>query len=194
MSGTGSDITLLLQRSAGDPQARSALIEAVYDQLRILARARMAGERRGHTLDATGLVHEAFVRLLGDADVSFRDRAHFFHAAAQCMRRILVDHARARGAEKRGGGLSRLPASMLELAEAPPDQVLQLDDAITALSREDERAAHVVYLRFYAGLEVDDVADIMQVSPRTVKRDAAWARARLMQIIADRHEPNDAAD
>ncbi len=192
MHQSRADITALLAAGPADPDAQARLLAAVYDQLRLIARSRMAGERKGHTLDATGLVHEAFVRLLGGADVNWQDRAHFYRTAAQTMQRILVDHARARGAEKRGGGRMRLPASMIELAaDEDPQAVLALDDAIEALSREDERAAEIVRLRFYAGLGVETVADLLGVSDRTIKRQWAHARARLYQLLTgdDRDAP-----
>ena len=185
MHQSRADITALLAAGPADPDAQARLLAAVYDQLRLIARSRMAGERKGHTLDATGLVHEAFVRLLGGAEIDWQDRAHFYRTAAQTMQRILVDHARARGAEKRGGGRVRLPASMVELAaDDDPQAVLMLDDAIGALAREDERAAEIVRLRFYAGLGVEAVADLLGVSDRTIKRQWAYARARLYQLLS----------
>ncbi|MBX3323440.1 MAG: sigma-70 family RNA polymerase sigma factor [Phycisphaeraceae bacterium] len=185
MHQSRADITALLAAGPADPDAQARLLAAVYDQLRLIARSRMAGERKGHTLDATGLVHEAFVRLLGGAEIDWQDRAHFYRTAAQTMQRILVDHARARGAEKRGGGRVRLPASIVELAaDDDPHAVLMLDDAIGALAREDERAAEIVRLRFYAGLGVEAVADLLGVSDRTIKRQWSYARARLYQLLS----------
>jgi len=172
--------TLSLSR-AGDEQAGQALLVEVYDELRRIAAAHMRRERVGHTLQPTALAHEAFLRLVRYEGVLHEDRAHFLALAATCVRRILLEHARKRGAKKRGGGALRVTlveeltpgAAMSEL------DVVELDDLLVALGRRNERQARVVELRFFGGQSVEDVASTLQVSPRTVKSDWRFARAWL---------------
>lgn len=166
---------------AGEPRA---LIGEVYQELRALARERMRDEPAGHTLQATALLHEVFLRL-ERAGVRWSSRRAFFQAAAEAMRRVLIDHARRRGALRRGGGARRVEiAAVADLADedALPD-VLALDEAIGSLEREDEQAAEIVRLRFYAGLSVDEVARMLGVSPRSVDRGWAFARAWLWEAL-----------
>lgn len=180
----GSVDRLLCAAAEGRPEASRKLLPLVYDELRALARARMASERPGHTLQATALVHEAYLRLVGGRDPGWANRAHFFKAAADAMRRILIDHARARGGPARGGGRHRVPLDVLDLAAADePEEILALDEAISRLDADDPAAAEVVRLRFYAGMSVDDVAAATGRSPRSVKRDWAFARARLLRDL-----------
>ncbi len=144
----------------------------------------MESERADHTLQATGLVHEAYVRLVGNNELEWANRAHFFHAAAEAMRRILIEYARARAGPKRGGGRRQLPLDIVDLAtEADPAQILALDEAISRLEEKDPDAARVVRLRFYAGLSVEEVAKSIGVSPRMVKRDWSFARAFLFREL-----------
>jgi RNA polymerase sigma factor (TIGR02999 family) len=169
----------------GKPPA-NPLIPIVYEQLRAIARQRMAGERRDHTLQATALVHEAYLRLSARAGTEIRNPAQFYVAAAEAMRRILVEHARARGRDKRGGGRRRepLPLNVVDLAsEADPGEILTLDEALCRLEGEDPEAAQVVRLRFFAGLSVDETATALGLSPSTVDRDWAYARAWLRRAI-----------
>ena len=178
-------VTLLLGNVGQHEAARDELLNLVYDHLRRIAQERMKGERAGHTLEATGLVHEVFLKLLGNAEVSWENRGHFYAAAAQAMQRILIDHARRRGAEKRGGGMGRVPLNVIDLAEeTDPEQVFALDEAMAALEQSDPRAASVVRLRFFAGLEVAETAKVLGLSERTVMRDWAFARATLFAQIA----------
>lgn len=180
------EVTRLLHAvSAGDLKAPEALLERVYGFLHNIARQRMAGERRGHTLQATALVHEAYIRLLGSPELQWAGRSHFFRAAAEAMRRILIDHARARNADKRGGGKAALSITgIADLAsEADPAGILALDDAILRLEKVDAEAATVVRLRYYAGLSDADVADALAVSERTVRRDWAFARGWLRDAL-----------
>lgn len=193
------EVTLLLEEARrGSDSARDRLLEIVYDELRVVARSHMRGERGDHTLGATALVNESYLRLFraaGDADgeptpASYEHRHAFYKAAATAMRRILIDHARARVAAKRGGGRKRsalggaVSLDVLEASEASdPADLLSLDDAVSRLEGEDERAATVVRLRFYGGRSVDEIADLLGVSSRTVKRDWEFARARLQQLI-----------
>ena len=181
MATDGRDLTRLLQQGDLDGE----VLGLVYDELRDLARRRMAGERAQHTLQATALVHEAYVRLVRDRDMQWRDRRHFFGAAAEAMRRVLVDHARRVKSDKRGGDRARLEITLGGLArEDDPELLLALDDALTALEGEDPRSAEVARLRFFAGLSVEDVSRALDVAPRTVARDWAFARARLTQLLA----------
>ncbi len=180
------EVTRLLSAvAAGDPVAPTRLFDLIYDHLRSLARARMAGERRGHTLQATALVHEAYVRLLGRSAEEWTGREHFFRAAAEAMRRILVDYARARNADKRGGGKAALSISgVADLAsDAEPAGILALDDAIVRLERVDAQAAAIVRLRFYAGLNERETAESLGVSERTVRRDWSFARGWLRDAL-----------
>lgn len=176
------DITKLLgEIRSGGPAATSRLLEVVYAELRALAQARMNQERREHTLQATALVHEAYIRLLGREDLGVAGRASFFHAAAEAMRRILIDHARKRNAVRRGGSARRIGDVMDLAADENLGDALALDELILRLEKDDAQAASVVRLRFYAGLGVDQTAEVLGVSPRTVKRDWAYARAWLLK-------------
>ncbi len=185
------DVTLLLNEAAGGRrEAAERLLPLVYDQLRRLAQQHMGEERAGHTLQATALVHEAYVRLVGSRDVAWDGRAHFYHAAAEAMRRILIEHARKRGAIKRGGGRTRrsdwsIMRNVADLAAGQNlDDVLALDEAILRLEKDDAQAAAVVRLRFFAGLDIERTAQALSVSPRTVKRDWAFARTYLLEALS----------
>jgi RNA polymerase sigma factor (TIGR02999 family) len=171
-------------REVGDSGDAHELLPLVYDHLKAIAGARMQSERSGHTLQATALVHEAWMRIAGGADVAWTDRAHFYSVAAEAMRRILIEHARARGRVKRGGGLQRQPLSVVDLAtEADSGEILALDEAIGRLEEQDARAAKIVRLRFYAGLSVDETAQALDLSRRTVMREWAFARAWLYRTL-----------
>jgi RNA polymerase sigma factor (TIGR02999 family) len=181
-TSTTTDVTRLLQAAAdGNAQSSEELLALVYDQLRAIARQRMAGERASHTLQATALVHEAYIRLLGREGVRWNGRGHFFLAAAEAMRRILIDHARARNAGKRKG--ERAALDIVNVAEAVTETdlagVLALDDAMSRLEKLAPETAAIVRLRFYAGLSVEAVAEALGVSARTVKREWAFGRAWL---------------
>jgi RNA polymerase sigma factor (TIGR02999 family) len=152
-------------------------LDAVYQQLRAVAQQQMNKEGVGHSLQATALVHEAYLRIADNRKVPFQNKAHFFAVAAEAMRRILIDHARAKGAAKRGGNARREPLSVLDLAaENNPDEILALDEALTRLERAEPEVAAVVRLRFFAGLSGDDTAEALGISPRRV--DSLWAYAR----------------
>jgi len=158
------------------------LLEAVYDQLRAVAQERLKGENVGQTLQATALVHEAFLRIGRDRVVAFENRAHFYAAAAEAMRRILIDHARAKGALKRGKDAARSPLSVVDLAlDSDPDEILALDEALIRLEKAEPQVATVVRLRFFAGLSGDETAEALGVSPRQVDRLWAYARAWLLR-------------
>ena len=174
-----AQITGLLRAwSDGDNNAFEALVPLVEAELRRLARVYMARERRDHTLQATALVNEAFVRLIGAQDVRWQDRAHFLGIAARLMRRVLVDHARTRGFQKRGGGGRQvsLDDAML-VSPAPTVDVLALDRALEALSAVDPRKSRVIEMRYFGGMTVEETADALHVSTDTVKRD--WRLAKL---------------
>ncbi len=179
--GTGEISTLLAGARAGDPKCESRLFEAVYSELRGMAAAFLRNERSDHTLQPTALVNEAYLRLLGVTDTEWENRAHFFKMASTVMRHILVDHARARRAHKREGRLARvtfddvLPA----FSNTDLDRVLAVDEALQRLAEWDARQAKVVELRYFAGFDVAETADILGVSEKTVKRDWSMARAWL---------------
>ena len=168
----------------GRPEAADQLLPLIYDQLRAIAQQRMNEERAGHTLQATALVHEAYVRLVGNESVAWQSRAHFFTAAVEAMRRILIDHARRRGAVKRGGDWRRTALNVTSFSvEENLDSFLALDEAILRLEDEDAKSAQVVRLRFYAGLSVEQTAEVLDLSPRTVKREWTYARTWLLRYL-----------
>ena len=178
-----AEITGLLRAwSGGDQAALERLTPLVYKELRRLARGYMARERPDHSLQATALVNEAFVRLVEAEGIRWQDRAHFFGVSAQMMRRILVDAARARGSSKRGGPLAKV--NLDESIDALPDrdrQLVALDDALEALAQFDARKAKVVELRFFGGLSVEETAEVLKISPQSVLRDWNIARAWLLR-------------
>jgi RNA polymerase sigma factor (TIGR02999 family) len=184
-----TQVTQILQAMQTDPKAQDRLLPVVYDELRMLARQRLRNERAGHTLQATALVHEAFMRLIGDQKLPWQSRAHFFGACANAMRQILVDHARARGAKKRGGGIKPESITHAEVADTQDlDLILTIDDCLDRLRAEDERAAAVVELRFFSGLEMAEIAEALQISERTAHREWSFARVRLFQMLAEDQE------
>lgn len=182
-----ADVTRILsQIEGGDCAATEQLLPLVYDELRKLAAARLAQEKPGQTLQATALVHEAYVRLVGrDEQGKFWDnRGHFFAAAAEAMRRILVDSARRKKAEKRGSDPVRHDLHEVEIAAADiPEDLVALDEALVELSATDKTAADLVHLRYFAGLSIPDAAEALGISPRTAARLWAYARAWLRQKI-----------
>jgi RNA polymerase sigma factor (TIGR02999 family) len=181
------EITRLLEEAGeGQSQVAAALLPLVYEELRKLAAHRMTNERSDHTLQATALVHEAYLRLVGNRDYAWANRAQFFVAAAEAMRRILIEHARAKKGPRRGGGLRKWPLDVVDLATTDdPEQILVLDDAISRLEQQDANVARLVRLRFYAGLSIEDTAQALNVSPMTVKRDWAYARAFLFRALKE---------
>ena len=189
-----TDISRILERvNSGEPRAANELLPLVYDQLRAAARKQMAQERGDHTLQATALVHEAYLRLVGPQEIPWENRAHFYVAAAEAMRRVLIEHARKRGRVKRGGGQRRIPLSGAELAEDPNlEEIMSVDAAIRRLEERDGRMARIVRLRFFAGLGVGETAAALGLSDRTVRREWALARAWLHRELtggAGRDEP-----
>ncbi len=183
-----SEITHILRLSGAGSRPRAGnLLPLVYDELRSLAARKLAKERPGHTLQATALVHEAWLRLGGDESQGWNDRAHFFRTAAQAMRRILVDRAREKSAQKRGGGmllvenLGGLPVAAVDQDE----RILLVDEALDRLEREDPDSARVVSLKFFGGLTNREVAAMDGVTERTIERQWAYAKARLFRMIQD---------
>jgi RNA polymerase sigma factor (TIGR02999 family) len=178
--------TLLNEAGAGDARAAADLLPLVYDQLRALAGRRMRQERSDQTLQATALVHEAYLRLVDTTKVQlWESRWHFFAAAAESMRRILVDHARRRGRIKRGGAHQRVDLDDLELTvDAPPDELIALDEALNALAREQPQKAQLVNLRYFGGLTHDEAAQALGISVSTADRHWAYARAWLYRRMA----------
>ena len=179
-----SDVTRLIEAvQTGDRHAAAELLPLVYDDLRKLAAAKIAAEAPGHTLNATALVHEAYLRLVGDQH--FDGRGHFFAAAAEAMRRILVNHARNRNRLKRGGGRNRVDLDQLTgPAAATDNDLLELDDALNRLAKDYPAVAELVKLRFFAGLTLGEAADALSLPRRTADRNWAFARAWLADAIA----------
>ena len=181
-------VTVLLGRlTAGDPTAAREVVPLIYEELRRLAKHYMAQERPGHTLQTTALVHEAYLRLVDQRQASWRNRAHFFGAAAQVMRRILVDHARARLTQKRGKDAPHLTLDeSLTFCDEQSEELIRLDEALAQLARMDPRQSHIIELRFFAGLSIEETAEVVGISPKTVKRDWMVARAWLRREIRGR--------
>ena len=182
-----NDVTLLLEAvSRGEAMAGEKLLPLVYEELRGLAAARMAGESAGHTLQPTALVHEAWLRLSGPGERRWQDRAHFFRVAAMAMRRILVDHARQKARIKRGGNPVRVDLDDIDLAAAGPDErVLLVDQALDRLEQLDPDGARVVTLKFFGNYTTGEIARILGVGERTVERQWTYARARMMRLIKE---------
>ncbi len=197
MSESGADITRLLRTAAsGDRHDLDALMAAIYDDMRRLAVSHLRGERDNHTLQPTALVHEAYLKLVDQRSTDWNDRLHFFSVASRVIRRILIDHARERLADKRGGGASRLRVDDHEVA-APGRGVdlLALDEALAELDELDGQQAKIVELRFFGGCSIEEVADLLKIGRRTVDRDWQAARTWLYCRLAGKSgvaEPGDA--
>jgi RNA polymerase sigma factor (TIGR02999 family) len=183
-----SEITQILQSMGrGDRRASEELLPLVYNELRRHAAARMAREAAGQTLQPTALVHEAWMRLVGDGDRTWQNRAHFFGAAAEAMRRILIENARRKSRLKHGGDQVRLDLDQLELAATTPDEkILLIDEALEKLRTEDPEKAQVVVLKFFGGYTNQEVAANLGVTERTIERHWAYAKTWLFQSIRDR--------
>lgn len=184
--GGMADVTQILAAiEAGDPHAAEQLLPLVYDELRRLAAAQMAREKPGQTIQATALVHEAYLRLVGgEPHAPWNSRGHFFAAAAEAMRRILVNRARDKGREKRGGGRQRVDLDQLIVAvQAGDEELVAIDDALQELARRNGPCAELVKLRFFTGLTLDEAALALGISPRTAKRYWAFARAWLFDAL-----------
>jgi RNA polymerase sigma factor (TIGR02999 family) len=183
---TAHTVTLLLRRcGAGDGAALAQVVPLVYEELRRLARIHMGRERPGHTLQPTALVHEAYARLVA-ADLDLQDRVHFFAVASSAMRRILVDHARARASLKRGGGALRVTLDEDLLASGRGSDIVEIDAALERLAAVDVRKARIVELHYFGGLSYDEIARVLGVSAATVDRDLRFAKAWLKDQLSDR--------
>jgi RNA polymerase sigma factor (TIGR02999 family) len=185
-----SDFTRLLNAvGAGDPHAADQLLPLVYDELRRLAAHKLAREKPGQTLDATALVHEAYLRLVGSAEPpAFADRVHFYAAAAEAMRRILIDNARKKKSNKAGGGQQRVAwRDNIAAPVQPTEDLLAIDEALTELAARDPESAQLVKLRFYAGLSMDEAAEVLGVARATAYRTWSFARAWLRTKLAATH-------
>ena len=193
MAESERPITIILQAAAGgDSRAAAELLPLVYDELRRLAHARMA-RSRGDTLQPTALVHEAYLRLIGDADPGWNSRGHFFAAAAQAMRNILVDQARRKATVKHGGDRVRLEAEANEpTIETPVEDILTVDEMIKRLEAEDPRKGQIVNLRYFVGLSAEDTAAALGISLRTVEREWRYIRTWLRQQLDDGSAPGEA--
>jgi RNA polymerase sigma factor (TIGR02999 family) len=181
------DVTTLLARwSSGDAGALEQLTPIVYDELRRIARRHLARERKDHTLQSTALVHEAYLRLIGGSASEYQNRQHFFAVAAQVIRRVLVDHARAVNAAKRGGGAQKILLEDQPEASTPAEnvaEVLALHEALERLAAFDQQQERIVELRYFAGLSIDETAEVLGISAATVKRDWVMARAWLAREL-----------
>jgi RNA polymerase sigma factor (TIGR02999 family) len=192
MADTASnDVTALLRAAQeGDAAAAERVLPLVYDELRKLAQARMAHTRPGHTLQPTALVHEAYLRLLGKADLHIESRRHFFFAAARAMRDILVEQARARAGPRRGGGRHRVELDDAVAADGPPpDEVLAVHEALESLEKEDPLKAKIVKLRYFAGMTMEEVAQVLGMSERTLHRHWRFVKAWLKSRLDEPAEP-----
>jgi RNA polymerase sigma factor (TIGR02999 family) len=181
------DVTRWLrQMSEGDRTALDRVVSLLYDELRVMAKSRLAGERGGHTLSATAVVNEIYLKLAQHRRISAPDRAQFLAVAATTMRRVLVDYARARRRKKRGGGAANVPLDQVEhlLSDSEADEILALDSALSRLAEINPRGAEVVQQRFYAGLSLEDTASLLGVSAKTVQRDWIAARAWLRKEVS----------
>jgi RNA polymerase sigma factor (TIGR02999 family) len=185
-------VTEMLNESATSAERVERLLPLVYGQLRAVAERALAGERADHTLQATALVHEAYLRLVGEREVPWANRAHFYVAASEAMRRILLDHARGKGRIKRGGGRLRVAfADVGELASRNSEEILRFDEAFRRLEGESPEAAAVVRLRFFAGLSVSQTAEALGLSTSTVDRRWAFARSWLFQRMREHGDERD---
>jgi RNA polymerase sigma factor (TIGR02999 family) len=185
------DVTRILEADqGGDPKAAEDLLPLVYGELRKLASAKMANEAPGHTLQPTALVHEAWLRLIGNESQQWNGRAHFFGAAAEAMRRILVENARRKGAARHGGGQVRLDIQVIELASAPKDdELLAVSDALEKLGEHNRQMAELVKLRYFVGLTTEEAAEVLGISIRTADRWWNYSRLWLYQEIERQRAP-----
>jgi RNA polymerase sigma factor (TIGR02999 family) len=180
-----SDITRILNQLEKSDGNAAELLPLIYEELRKLARAKMSNESPGHTLQATALVHEAYLRLIGGAPQSWANRAHFFSAAAEAMRRILIDHARRRRTVRHGGGKEHVPLEELSIAApAEDDELIAIDEALEKLTTHNAQKAELVKLKYFAGLTTDEAAGVLGLSGPTAKRHWAYARAWLFREIS----------
>lgn len=179
---------LLADWSKGNDAALEILMPLIYEELRRMARRYMRRQPLGHTLQTTALIHEAYLKLAGQEECEWQDRTHFFGAAAQAMRHILVDYARQKKSKKRGGSAQRVTLDENAVVSAETsDEIIALDEALRALAELDERKTRVVELKFFGGLTIKEIADVLKISPKTVKRDWRFARTWLLHELSKKH-------
>jgi RNA polymerase sigma factor (TIGR02999 family) len=189
MSSRSKEISLLLeQHRQGEPEAFQRLLALVYDELRWRAAYQLQAERPDHTLQPTALVHEAYLRIAGHGQpIQWRNKAHFFALAAQIMRHVLVDHARAHRAEKRGGDFLEIPLDEARLLPAEINSdLMALDEALSALAEKDERKSRLVELRYFGGLSIEEAGEVLNLSPTTVRREWTMTKAWLRREMKDK--------
>lgn len=191
MSTKGEVTQLLMDVQEGDPEASEQLWSEVYDSLRLVARNKLRGERADHTLSTTALVHEAYLKIIDHTQVEWEDRLHFFAMASRIMRNILIDYARRRKAQKRGGDAPHIPLDdAIVSADTSAETFLALDNALNQLAELDERIARVVEYRFFGGMQEKEIAELLNVSPRTVRRDWRKAKGWLSRALAEENNGN----
>ncbi len=186
VNGSVNQITLLLvDWSKGDETALEQLMPLVYEELRQMARQYMKKQPSGHTFQTTELIHEAYLKLAGNENANWQNRAHFFGVASKAMRHILVDIARSKQRNKRGGQVDKITLEdNLVASHQRPDEIVRLDDALTLLARVDERKSRVVEMKFFGGLNIEEISEILKISPKTVKRDWQFSRSWLLRELS----------
>ena len=191
MSSEPDNVTRLLNEwSSGNKQVLEELLPVIFNELRHLAHGFLYHERPGHTLQTTALVHEAYLKLIDQRDARWQNRAHFFAIAAQAMRRILIDSARKHRAQKRGGAGEKVSLTEAgEISTGSESALLALDEALNELAEIDQEQSRIVELRYFAGLTIEETAEVMSLSPATIKREWATARAWLYQTLSERGQP-----
>ena len=195
MSSPGDVTQLLIEYQEGNTEAAEQLWSEVYDALRVVARNKLRKERSDHTLTTTALVHEAYLKIIDQTRIEWEDRLHFFAMASRIMRNILIDYARRRKAQKRGGGAPHVSLDdAIVSAEASADVFLALDEALNQLAKFDERQAKVVEYRFFGGMQEKEIAEVLDIAPRTVRRDWRKAKGWLARALKEDDENGDSAD
>jgi len=189
IKGMGDVTQMLVSYGNGDRAVLDALLPLVYDELRVIARGYLRNERADHTLQPTGLVHEAYLRLINQQRVDWRNRAQFFGLAANMMRRILVNHAESRGAQKRGGGINKVPLDEVAVVfEEEPLDLLALNEALLRLETIDKLKSEIVEMKFFGGLTIDEIAEVTKISTASVEREWAFARGWLFKTLTEKQE------
>jgi len=189
IKGMGDVTQMLVSYGNGDRAVLDALLPLVYDELRVIARGYLRNERANHTLQPTGLVHEAYLRLINQQRVDWRNRAQFFGLAAHMMRRILVNHAESRGAQKRGGGINKVPLDEVAVVfDEEPLDLLALNEALLRLETIDKLKSEIVEMKFFGGLTIDEIAEVTKISTASVEREWAFARGWLFKTLTEKQE------
>ena len=189
IKGMGDVTQMLVSYGNGDRAVLDALLPLVYDELRVIARGYLRNERANHTLQPTGLVHEAYLRLINQQRVDWRNRAQFFGLAAHMMRRILVNHAESRGAQKRGGGINKVPLDEVAVVfDEEPLDLLALNEALLRLETIDKLKSEIVEMKFFGGLTIDEIAEVTKISTASVEREWAFARGWLFKTLTEKKQ------